>query len=163
MPIPQQYRPIIRNSVLGAGVIGVPGAFSAGLDVGAMGTLWTTMTVAIAKESGHEVDAAFASKLALATLSGVGSYLGGSKVATWAFHLIPGAGTVAAIALNTTGNAFYTYLLGCALVKMFDEEGFGLKDTAALAGQLLSIMALFPTLSSYWDMIDLLRGGTNWV
>ncbi len=163
MPLPERYRPIVGTAVLGAGAIGVPGAFSTGLDVGAMGTLWSSMIFAIAKESGHPLDMALCTKLAMSVTTGAGTYLSGSKVATWVFHLIPGAGTGAAIALNSFGNAFYTYTLGCAFVKLFDEDGFDLKSTAEFASRALSLMACFPTLSTVSDMIDLIRTGGGWV
>lgn len=72
MAIPARYQPAIQTACLSAGAIGVPGAFSAGLDISAMAGIWSTMMVAIAMESGHKIDTVFAGKVAAAVAAGVG-------------------------------------------------------------------------------------------
>ena len=89
---PTRYHSIVKKAALAAGALGVPGAFSFGLDISGMSGIWIAMTLAIAKESGHEIDQAFAAKFIAAVTAGVAGYVGGSKVATTLLHLIPGAG-----------------------------------------------------------------------
>ena len=128
MAVKQKYRDIVKNATIAAGIIGAPGAFSFGLDATAMSATWVSMIVAIAKESGQEIDTIYATKLAAGVLAGVGAYVGGSKLATQAFHLIPGAGTLAVVGINSTFNALFTYKLGDAISNLFDKDGFDISD-----------------------------------
>lgn len=55
MAVPMKYRRIVGAAAKAAGAIGVPGAFSFGLDVAVMGTIWAAMIFAVAERSSHRI------------------------------------------------------------------------------------------------------------
>jgi uncharacterized protein (DUF697 family) len=156
--VKEQYRPIIKEAALSAGAIGIPGAFSFGLDVAAMTGIWTTMTVSIAKASGHKVDRTFIGKLVAALVGGVAAYVGGSKLAMAALHAIPGAGTLTAVGVNSFLNFWYTWRVGRALAILFDREDFSLDDVSKVAKDLLAGLTALPHLSDLGEVVAELRG-----
>ena len=157
MAISNKYRSTVRKATLAAGAIGVPGAFSFGADVAAMSTTWIAMIKSIANKSGHAIDNAYAVKLAGAVLAGVGAYVGGSKIAMKFLHLIPGAGTLAAIGVNSSLNALFTYKMGHALSKTFDQKGLDSSNATEMTCMLLSLVACLPTFHEFNDLYHLMR------
>jgi hypothetical protein len=155
MAIPQKYRSTVNAAAKAAGGLGVPGAFSFGLDVAGMITIWSLMIREIAIVSGHRVDAHFAKKIAYGVGAGVAAYVGGSKIAMKLLHLIPGMGTLAAIGVNTGLNFLFTYKLGSALAKMFDKGAFDDGDVTEAVYVLTTLVAALPALSDVSDMMAL--------
>ncbi|MEM7370674.1 MAG: DUF697 domain-containing protein [Bacteroidota bacterium] len=159
MAVPKKYRQIVRTGTVAAGGIGVPGAFSFGADIAAMSTTWIAMILSIADKSGHRMNNVYASKLCASVLSGVGAYVGGSKIAMKLLHLIPAAGTLAAIGVNSLLNALFTYKMGHALSRLFDKGDFDEGDIADMAATLLTLVACFPTAGEIADFTSLM---TDW-
>ena len=153
MAVKQEYRQIVKTATITAGGIGVPGAFSFGVDVVALSGTWAVMILAIASKSGHEVDKPFAAKLTAGVAAGVGAYIVGSKVATQLLHLVPIAGTLAAIGINSSLNALYTYKVGSAVSVLFDKGGFEEADMADMMNGLLRVIATVPTRGEIADII----------
>jgi uncharacterized protein (DUF697 family) len=153
--VPDKYRGIVGAGAKAAGAIGVPGAFSFGLDVTVMGVIWTSMVLAIAEKSQHKVDKAFAIKLTTGVLAGVAAYVGGSKLAMKLLHLIPVAGSLAAIGVNSSLNYLFTYKFGNAMAKLFDKGTFDTSDTQEVIITLLTLVAAIPAVDEVGDMIQL--------
>lgn len=159
MAVKEKYRKIVKVATVTAGGIGVPGAFSFGLDVTALSGTWIIMILAVADKSGHEMDKAFAGKLAAGVLAGVAAYIAGSKLAMGLLHLIPGAGTLAAIGVNSLLNALYTYKMGHALSNLFDKGGFEMSDVDWVAKNLMAVILTIPTPSEIADVILMIKEG----
>lgn len=155
MSIAKQYRPVVGAAAKAAAAIGVPGAFSFGLDVVGMGTIWAAMIREIAQRSGHEVDMQYAKKIACGIAAGAGAYIGGSKLAMKLLHLIPGAGTLAAIGVNSFMNFLFTYKLGHGLSKMFEKGSYDDSDAAQAVIVLLGVVAVLPSWGEMHDMYAL--------
>ncbi len=152
MAIPQNYRSTVNAAAKAAGGLGVPGAFSFGLDVTGMITIWSLMIREIAIISGHRVDASFAKKIAYGVGAGIAAYIGGSKIAMKLLHLIPGLGSLAAIGVNSGLNFLFTYKLGSALSKMFDKGAFDDSDVTEAVYVLTTLVAAIPAWSDLNDM-----------
>lgn len=154
--IPVKYRPIVGSAAKAAGAVGIPGAFSAGLDVAAMSGVWLGMTMAIAHESDHEVDAKFAAKLMTSVATGVAAYVAGSKLLTTALHFaFPGAGTLAVIGINSFLNFWFTYRVGRAVASLFDRPDFTALDVGELAQIVIPMVTPIPGPREVADAIDL--------
>ena len=156
--VPAQYQSIVRKSAMAAAAVGIPGAFSFGLDVTAMSGIWITMTLAVAKESGHDVDQAFVTKPVAGVASGTAGYIGGSKVATTLLHIIPGAGSMAAMSVNSALDFLYTWRLGSALADLFDRPDFAPSDAARMARNIAGAIGVLPTYGELRSIIRILRG-----
>ena len=155
MSVKSEYRGIIRKGVAAATAAGPLGAFAGPFDAGAVGGIWTTMLISIAKRSGHSIDGAFASKFVSTVGAGAVAYYGGCKAATWLFHLIPGAGTLAAMGVSSALNAIFTYKFGAAVSELFDKAEFELKDAAGMATSVLGLMCTFPSINEIKDLINI--------
>lgn len=155
--VPAEHRPTVRKAARAAGAIGIPGAFSAGLDVAAISGIWIRMTIGIAQKSGHDVDKVLATKLVAAVASGMAGYVGASRLATMLLHGIPGAGTIAAVGINSAMNFFYTWRFGAGLAAMFDKPGFTLGDATTMARQLVTAIAPLPSRSELLEVLGAFR------
>lgn len=157
MTVEREYRDIVEKAVIAAAGIGIPGALSFGLDVAALSTAWAIMIAAIADESGHDMDKAFAAKLAVGVLAGVGGYVAGSKTAVTLLNFIPGAGTLAAMGVNGVMNALYTYKMGHAMSTLLDKDGFQESDITEMATSLAAVVISKPSLAEVKDIVQMVR------
>jgi uncharacterized protein (DUF697 family) len=155
MAIPDEHRGIVGAAARAAGVIGVPGAFSFGLDVGAMGVIWAGMIGAIAAKSNHEINKEFAVKVATGVATGVGAYVVGSKIAMGLLNFIPFAGTLTAIGINSVLNYLFTYKLGNVITKLFAEGESDVADMEHLIVTVASMVGAFPSAREVSDMLKL--------
>jgi len=97
-------------------------------DAAAMAGIWSTMLVAIAKKSGHHLDADTARRMAFAATAGAGGYWTGSKIFTWALAKIPGPGMVAGATVNGTLNVTFTLFVGYVFIDLFEKPEFDVLD-----------------------------------
>jgi hypothetical protein len=161
MAVKQQYREIVGAASKAAGLVGIPGAFSFGLDVTVVGGIWAGMIVALGAKSNHQIDKTFALKLSTGVLAGVAAYVGGSKIAMKLLHLIPGAGTLAAIGVNSSLNYLFTYKVGHAISNLFDKGSYDASDVNNLVTTTLTLIVGIPTLGEIGDMMNLATEPVN--
>ena len=153
MSIPSDFRPIVANCTKTAGVVGVPGAFSFGADVPILIGIWSVGAGMIADEAGNASDSEQLKALASSTLSGVALFLGGSKIASTLFNLLPGPGTVAAIGVNSSLNAFFTYRFLRSVAKIYDKYD----DEEMINRSLVSGLNLFSVWTIPADIGDMME------
>lgn len=158
MAVPNQFRKIVGGASLAAGGIGVPGAFSFGADVPALMGIWGTGAVMITKKAGISLSKKKAMGLATNGASGVVTFLSGSKVASMCFHMLPGPGTLAAIGVNSSLNAFFTYRFLRSVAKVCDTY-----DSEEITHQVLmngiALLSLTTILSDFGDMKSCMADG----
>ncbi len=153
-----ELRELVQKAAMSAGAIGVPGALSFGLDVTAISAIWITMTLSIARRSGHkELSKDFVTKLVLAVVAGAGTYITGSKLASKALLAIPVGGTVAAIGVNSFLNCWFTLRLGNAVIELFTKPQFDADDLSGALAHCLPIMKQFPKVNEVAAIVNALR------
>ena len=144
------YRPV-GTAVATAAGLGVPGVFVPPLDMAGVGATWTAMVVAIARKSGHEMDAAAAGKVVAAGVGALAGYKLGSKILTWtAAPLVvtfPIAGVPAVVVANATLNGLFTLKLGVATCNQFSRPGFRTMDVLNLARAIAMELVPMPTMA----------------
>jgi hypothetical protein len=140
-----------------AAAIGVPGAVSFGLDILALGGLWGTMLYDISTTTGHSRDKNFYVKIGGSVATSLAAYIAGSKILVTLLNAIPGAGTGAAIALNSTLNGLYTWRLGQAFLQLFDKPDINWDDVETVAEILLQALTPKPTKAELLKMYKLLK------
>src|SRR5262245_32515795 len=162
MPVKEQYREVVGAASKAAGLVGIPGAFSFGLDVSVVGGIWAAMIVALGAKSNHKVDKVFAFKLATGVLAGVAAYVGGSKLAMKLLHMIPGAGSIAAMGVNGALNYMFTYRIGRTISNLFDKGTYDEADVTSLVATVLSLVPRgVLTLDEIIDMATLVGEPVN--
>lgn len=124
MSASREMNEIINKAALQAAGVGIPGSILPPLDMVGMSIIWFKLIRGLSKASGHKVNLVYASKFALSLTSAASLYLGGSKLLGALLHLIPGAGTLTAVTINSIFNWVYTLRLGKMLADQFSQPGF---------------------------------------
>lgn len=147
--IDSRYREIVSRGVVAAAGIAIPGIFVPTLDLAGVGTIWTTMIVAIANKSGHEFNGTTVAKLVTSAVSAVSAYVIGSKILTWAatplILAFPIAGVPAVTALNAALNGLFTLRLGMVCSRHFSRSEFTDQDALLLAAKIGTHLLGWPT------------------
>ncbi len=119
MEIPCALRSDVKLAILETGLLGPIGAFSTVADVASIGGWWGYLLVKYAKYYGMEMDKEAAKKICSTAILGMGGYYLGCKTATRLFHMIPGAGTIAAMGMSALQNIIFTYRFAVTLSRIF--------------------------------------------
>lgn len=160
MSVPTRFRKIVGGGTAAAGAIGVPGAFSFGADVPILLSIWGVGGVMIADAAGHHASASQMKALATSAISGGAAFVAGSKLAGKLFHLLPGPGTMAAIGVNSSLDAFFTYRFLRSVAKVYDQC-----DSEEMVWQNLqngiALVSVFSIISDVSDMMDCIGEGAG--
>lgn len=119
MEIPCALRSDVKLAILETGLLGPVGAFSTVADVASIGGWWGYLLVKYSKYYGMEMDKEAAKKICSTAILGMGGYYLGCKTATRLFHMIPGAGTIAAMGMSALQNIIFTYRFAVTLSRIF--------------------------------------------
>ncbi|MBR1969096.1 MAG: hypothetical protein IKA17_01940 [Clostridia bacterium] len=107
-----------------AGFAGPIGAFSTIADVTALGSVWGGLFYTLASNRGLPIDKNQAIKICETILLGSAAYYIGCKAAVKFFHLIPGAGTLAAMGISSFENIVFTYRFALAVSQVLEMDEF---------------------------------------
>jgi len=145
-----------------AGAVGIPGAFAFGADVPILIGIWIAGAAAIVDKAGHSASDAQLKALATSALAGAASFVAGSKLAAKLFHLLPGPGTLAAIGVNSSLDAFFTYRFLRCVSKVYDSY-----DSEEMIWQNLqhgiSLFSVWTLFDDIEDMINCIAEGKHLV
>jgi hypothetical protein len=155
MSLDRKYHPIVQKAVVAATAAGPLGAFTGPFDMAAVGTIWTTMFLAMADKAAVKVDGEFAKKFVVTAGTGAAGYIGGCKLATMLFHLIPGAGTLTAMGVSSAINAIYTLKFAHGIGKLFEKREFGLVDAADAATVVLAVLCTMPRPAEFQEVFHM--------
>jgi hypothetical protein len=160
MSVPSKFRPIVGAAAGAAGGVGVPGAFAFGADVPVLLCIWVAGAGAIIEEAGHSASDEQLKALATSALAGAASFVAGSKIAAKLFHVVPGPGTVAAICVNSTLDAFFTYRFLRSVAKVYDSF-----DSEEMIWQNLqngfSFFSIWTVVDDVKDMAECISEGSK--
>lgn len=122
--IPYQYIPIVKKSLIAAAAV-APAGLLGGLDTIGVGATWATMFLAIRNKAGSTLGAD-PKRICVGVASGIARYYIGCKAATFAFFLVPGVGSfaaiVAAIGISGICNIYFTYSFAATLIELFEKR-----------------------------------------
>ena len=148
----------ISNTSLACAAAAVPGAFMPGIDLAAVGGLWTSMMITIAKDHNVTFDEspeAFIGSIA----AGIGAYWTGSKIITKGLSIAIGFLTagigyaVAAVASNVALNAYFSWSLGRKMDDIFAAHG-GTRAGREIAVLIVKAVCHIPKWGELSEFID---------
>lgn len=153
MEIPAALRSDVKLAIVETGLLGPIGAFSSVADVASITGWWGFLLVQYSKYYGIQLDLEAAKKVCSTALLGMGGYYLGCKTATKLFHLIPGAGTLAAMGISSLQNVIFTYRFAVTLTRIF-REGTASFDTLSnsIIGMFAGTGAGFLSVKNIWDL-----------
>lgn len=155
---PLEIQKELKQDILLAAGVSPAGAFFPMIDMAAIAALWAKMLYRIAKIHNVKLEQSECAKIVTACGSSIFAYLGGSKVLNFLLNLIPGIGTLGAVAGNVVFNGYYTYALGMAFHKMFRTEGINGRTVYEIAKIILRYFVPIPSLSKLKDIFHLVKG-----
>ena len=142
----KKHEKAIYTASYAAGAAGLPGAFIPTLDVVAVGGTWATMLCVIAKDANRHFDRDTALKFTTGVVTAGAGYIAGSKLLTFALHLIPGAGTASAVGINCLLNFLYTMRLGRFAALQMEKPDFDTGDFANIIPEMAAIVFTMPSV-----------------
>ena len=156
MEIPTALRGDVKLAILETGLLGPIGAFSTVADVASIGGWWGYLLVKYAKHYGMELDKEAAKKICSTAILGMGGYYLGCKTATRLFHMIPGAGTIAAMGMSALQNIIFTYRFAITLTRIFskgnvDRDSLVDAIKCMFAGTGIGLMSVRDIASLYFN------------
>ncbi len=153
MEIPEGLRADVKLAVFETGVLGPIGAFSTTADIASIAGWWGYLLVQYSRHYGVQLDGETAKKICSTALLGMGGYYLGCKTATKLFHLIPGAGTLAAMGMSSLQNIIFTYRFAVTLTRIFSKGSVDFDTLADTVKYMFAGTAIgFLTIKNIWDL-----------
>ena len=145
--IPYGIEEIITNRMVASVSISPAGALVPMLDTVAITGIWGNMLYEIAKYHDVTLTGTECTKIITACGSSILGYLGGSKTLSWLLNLVPGVGTLGAMAGNVVFNGYYTYAVGKAFHQMLEDYDINGKTVYEIAKILVHLFVPIPSVS----------------
>lgn len=155
--MPYGIKEIITNRMIASVAISPAGALIPILDTGAIIAIWGNMLYEIAKYHNVTLTGAECTKIITACGSSILGYLSGSKALCWLLNLIPGLGTLGAMAGNVVLNGYYTYAIGKAFHFMLDDYDINGKTILEIARILIHLFVPIPSLSQLKEVFKIMK------
>ena len=145
---------IIKNTAIKCAIAAVPGSVLPGIDIAAVGGLWTYMMTKIAQEHNvtlREDPLKFAGTIA----AGVGGYWTGSKLFTWGISAVLafftcGAGLLLIPVSNVILNGYFTWSVGRRMDAIFAANS-GKQAGIEIGKQVIKAVCHLPSRSEFAD------------
>lgn len=155
--IPYEVEEIITNRMIASVAISPAGALLPLLDTGAIAGIWANMIYEIAKYHDVTLTSSECTKIITACGASVFGYLGGSKALNWLLNLIPGVGTLGAMAGNVVFNGYYTYAIGKAFHQMLEDYDINGKTMMEIAKILVHLFVPIPSLGELKNIYSIMK------
>ncbi len=159
MKVAREYWGLMKTAIIAATAAGPIGAIpGAGIaDAAALGTIWTTLTVAICKRAGKPLSGDAAKSFVTASVTGAGAYYIGCKVASWILFLVPFFGQLGAIGISSAANAIFTYRFGYSILKLIEKNAVDSGNVTEMAKVALGLMCKFPSVEEIMEIVQITK------
>lgn len=155
--IPYGIKEIITNRMIASVAISPTGALIPLLDTAAITAIWANMLYEIAKYHDVTLTTEECAKIITACGSSILGYLGGSKALNWLLNLIPGVGTLGAMAGNVIFNGYYTYAIGKAFHLMLEDYDINGKTIIEMAKILVHLFVPIPSVGELKEIFKVMK------
>lgn len=155
--MPDGIKEIITNRMIASVAISPTGALIPLLDTAAITAIWANMLYEIAKYHDVTLTTEECTKIITACGSSILGYLGGGKALNWLLNLIPGVGTLGAMAGNVIFNGYYTYAIGKAFHLMLEDYDINGKTIIEMAKILVRLFVPIPSVGELKEMFRVMK------
>lgn len=135
---------------------GPAGAFFTAVDVGGLALVWGGLFYTLTSNRGLSIDKNLATEICKSTILGAGAYYVGCKTATKFFHLIPLAGTLAAMGISALTNIVFTYRFALSLSEALETDESKRNDWKNISNRILSSFVGNGAKSDVADICDIM-------
>lgn len=155
--MPYGIEEIITNRMIASVAVSPAGTLIPLLDTGAIFGIWADMLYEIGKYHDVTFTTAECAKIITAGSSCYLGYLGGSKAFTFLLNLIPGLGTLGAMAANVVLNGYYTYAIGKAFHLMLNDYDINGKTLLEIGKILQHVFVPIPSWSTVKEVYNIMK------
>ena len=155
--MPYGIKEIITNRMIASVAISPTGTIIPLLDTAAITAIWANMLYEIAKYHDVTLTTEECTKIITACGSSILGYLGGSKALNWLLNLIPGVGTLGAMAGNVIFNGYYTYAIGKAFHLMLEDYDINGKTIIEIAKILVRLFVPIPSVGELKEIFRVMK------
>ena len=155
--MPYGIKEIITNRMIASVAISPTGVLIPLLDTAAITAIWANMLYEIAKYHDVTLTTEECTKIITACGSSILGYLGGSKALNWLLNLIPGVGTLGAMAGNVIFNGYYTYAIGKAFHLMLEDYDVNGKTIIEIAKILVRLFVPIPSVGELKEIFRVMK------
>ena len=155
--MPYGIKEIITNRMVASVAISPTGALIPLLDTAAITAIWANMLYEIAKYHDVTLTTEECTKIITACGSSILGYLGGSKALNWLLNLIPGVGTLGAMAGNVIFNGYYTYAIGKAFHLMLEDYDINGETIIEMAKILVRLFVPIPSVGELKEIFRVMK------
>lgn len=155
--MPYGIKEIITNRMIASVAISPTGTIIPLLDTAAITAIWANMLYEIAKYHDVTLTTEECTKIITACGSSILGYLGGSKALNWLLNLIPGVGTLGAMAGNVIFNGYYTYAIGKAFHLMLEDYDINGKTIIEMAKILVRLFVPIPSVGELKEIFRVMK------
>lgn len=155
--MPYGIKEIITNRMIASVAISPTGVLIPLLDTAAITAIWANMLYEIAKYHDVTLTTEECTKIITASGSSILGYLGGSKALNWLLNLIPGVGTLGAMAGNVIFNGYYTYAIGKAFHLMLEDYDINGKTIIEIAKILVRLFVPIPSVGELKEIFRVMK------
>lgn len=155
--IPYGIKEIITNRMIASVAVSPAGVLIPLLDTAAITGIWANMLYQIAKYHNVTLTTEECTKIITACGSSILGYLGGSKALNWLLNLIPGVGTLGAMAGNVVFNGYYTYAIGKAFHLMLEDYDINGKTIIEMAKILVRLFVPVPSVGELKEIFRVMK------
>lgn len=155
--MPYGIKEIITNRMIASVAISPTGALIPLLDTAAITAIWANMLYEIAKYHDVTLTTEECTKIITACGSSILGYLGGSEALNWLLNLIPGVGTLGAMAGNVIFNGYYTYAIGKAFHLMLEDYDINGKTIIEMAKILVRLFVPIPSVGELKEIFRVMK------
>ena len=155
--MPYGIKEIITNRMIASVAISPTGVLIPLLDTAAITAIWANMLYEIAKYHDVTLTTEECTKIITACGSSILGYLGGSKALNSLLNLIPGVGTLGAMAGNVIFNGYYTYAIGKAFHLMLEDYDINGKTILEIAKILVRLFVPIPSVGELKEIFRVMK------
>lgn len=147
--------PVVQWAMHESTALGPLGAVSGGADIIAIAGVWGTLLWEMSKNHGINLTKEKSGELCKCIAKGAMRYIAGCKAAATLFNLIPGAGTLVAIAGSTIENVIFTYRFARSVTDTMLKEGTNECEWEAKAKKAIGNFAYEFCAADMKEMVDI--------
>lgn len=155
--MPYGIEDIIENKMVASVAISPTGALVPLLDTVAITGIWGSMLYEIAEYHEVSLTAEECTKIITACGTSILGYLSGSKLLNSLLNLIPGIGTLGAMAGNVVLNGYYTYAIGRAFHMMLEDYDINGKTILEISKILIRLFVPIPSLGTLKEVFNIMK------
>lgn len=157
--VPNEVKDIIFKQVMVSAAAAPVGAFIPCLDQAAVVSSWGYMLGSIASYYDKRLSPATITQIVASAGAGIGAYMFGSKLMTWAVTFVF-TGPAGPAVVNAALNGYFTKSVGYAMNEIMRTDYINGRTALEIGKRIAALIVPVPSLSDLKEMYNLIKEGS---